>query len=100
MFKVIQRTTQGEMEILYKKYLIVLVLLIHGYEAYWKHFQTDFMYVLYFSPWFVTKHCCTYYHQCNAEESCSMLILISMLMTNTTEPMTNTTEQEHGNGML
>ena len=44
-FKGTQRTTQGQRKILYKKNLTVLVLLIHGYGASWKHFQTYFMYV-------------------------------------------------------
>ena len=49
-FKVIQRSTQGQAKMLHIMHLTVLVLFIYGYGAYWKHFQTYFMYVLYFSP--------------------------------------------------
>ena len=35
---------------LYKKHLIIQVLLIYGYVAYWKYVQAYFVYVLYFSP--------------------------------------------------
>ena len=49
-FNVIQRTTQGQTEMLFKKHLIVLVSLTYGYGAYPNYFQAYFMYVHYFSP--------------------------------------------------
>ena len=39
-FMVLQRTTQGQTKILYKKHLFVLVILIHGYGVYCKHLRT------------------------------------------------------------
>ena len=36
-FKVIQQTAHGQTKMLFKKQLIVLVLLIHGYEAYFEY---------------------------------------------------------------
>ena len=47
-----QRHTKDNLrsnKLLYKKYLIVRVLIIHGYGDYWNHVQTYFMYNLYFS---------------------------------------------------
>ena len=49
-FKVIHRSTQGQTKMLCIMHLTVIVLFIYGYGAYWKHFQTYFMYVLYFPP--------------------------------------------------
>ena len=56
-FNVMQRSTQGHTKMLYIMHLTVLVLFIYGYGVYWKHFQTYFMYVLYFSPW---RNCCNW----------------------------------------
>ena len=59
-FKVIQRSTQGQTKMLHIMHLTVLVLFIYGYGAYWKHFRSYFMYVLYFSPW---RHKQLFLHQ-------------------------------------
>ena len=60
-FNVTQTTTQGQLKMLYKKHLIILILIIHGYVAYWEHFQTYvFPLFLAMTKYYGCHHCSQY----------------------------------------
>ena len=52
VFKVIEKTTQGQTQILFSKYFTVLDVFIHVYMAYYKYFQAYFMMLTIFLLWY------------------------------------------------